>query len=260
MRPIVDVTFMDFVTIGMDAIVNQAAPMRYMLGGDVQVPVTYRCASGAGTGAAAQHCKALEAWFCHIPGLKVVAPGTAGDVYSILRAAIRDNNPVIYIEPKALFGRKGEVEVGKIGVIGQGDIKVEGSDVTLVSWGRMLERSLKAAEELKEEGISVEVLDPITLVPLDTDLIVESVKKTGKLVVCHDSFKTGGFGGEIVARIAESDAFDFLDSPIYRVAGADTHIPSAKNLEKLVVPDVEDIKETIRKAVKNKNLVSEGCE
>ncbi len=116
----------------------------------------------------------------------------------------------------------------------------------------MLERSLKAAEELKEEGISVEVLDPITLVPLDTDLIVESVKKTGKLVVCHDSFKTGGFGGEIVARIAESDAFDFLDSPIYRVAGADTHIPSAKNLEKLVVPDVEDIKETIRKAVNKK--------
>ena len=214
MRPIVDVTFMDFVTIGMDAIVNQAAPMRYMLGGEVQVPVTYRCASGAGTGAAAQHTKALEAWFCHIPGLKVVAPGTPGDVYSILRAAIRDNNPVIYIEPKALFGRKGEVEVGKIGVIGKGDVKVEGNDVTLVSWGRMLERSLQAAEELKEEGISVEVVDPITLVPLDTDLIVKSVQKTGKLVVCHDSFKTGGFGGEIVARIAESDAFDFLDSPI----------------------------------------------
>jgi len=151
MRPIVDVTFMDFVTIGMDAIVNQAAPMRYMLGGEVQVPVTYRCASGSGTGAAAQHCKALEAWFCHIPGLKVVAPGTAGDVYSILRAAIRDNNPVIYIEPKALFGRKGEVELGKVGVIGKGDIKAEGTDVTLVSWGRMLERSLQAAEELKQE-------------------------------------------------------------------------------------------------------------
>ena len=252
MRPIVDVTFMDFVTIGMDAIVNQAAPMRYMLGGEVQVPVTYRCASGSGTGAAAQHCKALEAWFCHIPGLKVVAPGTAGDVYSILRAAIRDNNPVIYIEPKALFGRKGEVELGKVGVIGKGDIKAEGTDVTLVSWGRMLERSLQAAEELKQEGISVEVVDPITLVPLDTDLIVKSVQKTGKLVVCHDSFKTGGFGGEIVARIAESDAFDFLDSPIYRVAGADTNIPSAKNLEELVVPDVEDIKATIKKAVNKK--------
>ena len=236
MRPIVDLTFMDFVTIAMDAIVNEAAPMRYMLGGEVSVPVVYRCASGSGTGAAAQHCKALESWFCHIPGLKVVAPGTVNDAYGILKASIRDNNPVIFIESKALFGRKGEV-------------KVEGKDVTLVSWGRMLERALQAAEELKAEGISVEVVDPITLVPLDEDLIVESVKKTGRLVLCHDSFKTGGFGGEISARIAESDAFDYLDAPIYRLAGADTNIPSAKNLEAVIVPSVEDIKNTIRKAV-----------
>ena len=236
MRPIVDLTFMDFVTIAMDAIVNEAAPMRYMLGGEVSVPVVYRCASGSGTGAAAQHCKALESWFCHIPGLKVVAPGTVNDAYGILKASIRDNNPVIFIESKALFGRKGEV-------------KVEGKDVTLVSWGRMLERALQAAEELKAEGISVEVVDPITLVPLDEELIVESVKKTGRLVLCHDSFKTGGFGGEISARIAESDAFDYLDAPIYRVAGADTNIPSAKNLEAVIVPSVEDIKNTIRKAV-----------
>ncbi|MBF0746975.1 alpha-ketoacid dehydrogenase subunit beta [Gemella sp. 19428wG2_WT2a] len=252
MRPIVDITFMDFVTIAMDAIVNQAAPMRYMLGGEVAVPVVYRCASGAGTGAAAQHCKALEAWFCHIPGLKVVAPGTPQDIYSVLRASVRDNNPVIYIEPKALFGRKGEVDETKVYQIGKGEVKHAGKDITLVSWGRMLERSLQAAEELKEEGIEVEVIDPITLVPLDTELIVESVKKTGKLAICHDSFKTGGFGGEIAARIAESDAFDFLDSPIYRIAGADTHIPSAKNLEVLVVPDVEAIKETLRKAVNKK--------
>ncbi|MBF0710299.1 MULTISPECIES: alpha-ketoacid dehydrogenase subunit beta [unclassified Gemella] len=252
MRPIVDITFMDFVTIAMDAIVNQAAPMRYMLGGEVAVPVVYRCASGAGTGAAAQHCKALEAWFCHIPGLKVVAPGTPQDIYSVLRASVRDNNPVIYIEPKALFGRKGEVDETKVYQIGKGEVKHAGEDITLVSWGRMLERSLQAAEELKEEGIEVEVIDPITLVPLDTELIVESVKKTGKLAICHDSFKTGGFGGEIAARIAESDAFDFLDSPIYRIAGADTHIPSAKNLEVLVVPDVEAIKETLRKAVNKK--------
>ena len=252
MRPIVDITFMDFVTIAMDAIVNQAAPMRYMLGGEVQVPVVYRCASGSGTGAAAQHCKALEAWFCHIPGLKVVAPGTANDVYGILRAAVRDNNPVIFIEPKALFGRKGEVKVGEIAKIGKADVKVEGKDITLVSWGRMLERSLQAAEELKQEGIEVEVVDPLTLVPLDTETIIKSVQKTGKLAICHDSFKTGGFGGEIAARIAESDAFDFLDSPIYRIAGADTNIPSAKNLEKLVVPDVEDIKEVLRRAVNKK--------
>ena len=240
MRPIVDLTFMDFVTIAMDAIVNEAAPMRYMLGGEV---------SGSGTGAAAQHCKALESWFCHIPGLKVVAPGTVNDAYGILKASIRDNNPVIFIEPKALFGRKGEVKVGEIVEIGKGEVKVEGKDVTLVSWGRMLERALQAAEELKAEGISVEVVDPITLVPLDEDLIVESVKKTGRLVLCHDSFKTGGFGGEISARIAESDAFDYLDAPIYRLAGADTNIPSAKNLEAVIVPSVEDIKNTIRKAV-----------
>ena len=247
MRPIVDVTFMDFVTIGMDAIVNQAAPMRYMLGGDVQVPVTYRCASGSGTGAAAQHCKALEAWFCHIPGLKVVAPGTAGDVYSILRAAIRDNNPVIYIEPKALFGRKGEVEVGKIGVIGKGDIKVEGSDVTLVSWGRMLERSLQAAEELKQEGISVEVVDPRTLVPLDKEIIINSVKKTGKVVLVNDAHKTSGFIGEISAIISESEAFDYLDAPIRRCAGEDVPMPYAQNLENAMIPTVESIKDAIRK-------------
>lgn len=254
MRPIVDMTFMDFVTIAMDAIVNEAAPMRYMLGGEVSVPVVYRCASGAGTGAAAQHCKALESWFCHIPGLKVVAPGTPNDIYGMLRSAIRDNNPVIYIEPKALFGRKGEVILGEDNIIpiGVGEIKKEGKDVTLVTWGRMLERGLKAAEELEAQGISVEVLDPRTLVPLDEKLIVESVKKTGRLVIAHDSFKTGGFGGEIASRIAESEAFDYLDAPIYRVAGADTNIPSAKNLEEVVVPNVEDIKNAILKVVNKK--------
>lgn len=254
LRPIIDMTFMDFVTIAMDAIVNEAAPMRYMLGGEVSVPVVYRCASGSGTGAAAQHCKALESWFCHIPGLKVVAPGNPNDIYGMLRSAIRDNNPVIYIEPKALFGRKGEVVLGEDNIIpiGVGEIKKEGKDVTLVTWGRMLERGLQAAEELAAEGIEVEVLDPRTLVPLDEKLIVSSVKKTGRLVVCHDSFKTAGFGGEIVARIVESEAFDFIDAPIYRVAGADTNIPSAKNLEEVVVPSVEDIKVALRKAVKGK--------
>ncbi len=254
MRPIVDMTFMDFVTIAMDSIVNQAAPMRYMLGGEVQVPVVYRCASGAGTGAAAQHAKALESWFCHIPGLKVVVPGNPNDIYGLLRSAVRDNNPVIYIEPKALFGRKGEVILGEDNIIpiGVGEIKKEGKDVTLVSWGRMLERSAQAAQELEAEGIDVELLDPRTLVPLDEKLIIDSVKKTGKLVICHDSFKTNGFGGEIAARIAESGAFDFLDAPIVRLAGADTHIPSAKNLEEAVVPNVEDIKEAIRKTVNRK--------
>ncbi len=254
MRPIVDMTFMDFVTIAMDSIVNQAAPMRYMLGGDVQVPVVYRCASGAGTGAAAQHAKALESWFCHIPGLKVVVPGNPNDIYGLLRSAIRDNNPVIYIEPKALFGRKGEVILGEDNIIpiGVGEIKREGKDVTLVAWGRMLERAVQAADELAKEGIDVELLDPRTLVPLDEELIVKSVKKTGKLVICHDSFKTNGFGGEIASRIVESEAFDYLDAPVIRLSGADTHIPSAKNLEAAVVPDVEDIKKAIIKTVNRK--------
>lgn len=251
MRPIVDVTFMDFVVIGMDAIVNEAAPMRYMLGGQVSVPVVYRCASGSGTGAAAQHTKALEAWFTHIPGLKVVAPGNVQDAYGILKASIRDNNPVIYIESKALYGRKEEITIGEdyLTPIGKADVKVTGQDVTLVSWGRMLERALQAAEELKGEGIRVEVVDPITLVPFDDTTIIESVKKTGRLVICHDAFKTSGFGGEISARIAESEAFDFLDAPIYRLAGGDSHIPSAKNLEALLVPSVEDIKTAIRKTL-----------
>lgn len=252
MRPIIDMTFMDFVTIAMDAIVNEAAPMRYMLGGEVKVPVVYRCASGSGTGAAAQHSKALESWFCHIPGLVVVAPGTPNDTYGLLRAAIRNDNPVIFIEPKALYGRKGEVRLGEEAVlpIGKGEIKKEGKDLTLVSWGRMLERSLQAAEDLEKEGISVEVLDPRTLVPLDEALIVSSVSKTGRLVICHDSFRTGGFGGEIAARIAESEAFDYLDAPIVRLAGADSHIPSAKSLEDLMVPSVDRIKEEIRLMMK----------
>ena len=247
MRPIVDVTFMDFVTIGMDAIVNQAAPMRYMLGGEVQVPVTYRCASGAGTGAAAQHTKALEAWFCHIPGLKVVAPGTPGDVYSILRAAIRDNNPVIYIEPKALFGRKGEVEVGKIGVIGKGDVKVEGNDVTLVSWGRMLERSLKAAEELKEEGISVEVIDLRTVSPLDLDTILASVEKTGRVVVVQEAQRQAGIGAMVMSEIAERAILN-LEAPIGRVAAPDTIFPFGQ-AENDWLPNASDIEAKVRETV-----------
>ena len=236
MRPIVDVTFMDFVTIGMDAIVNQAAPMRYMLGGDVQVPVTYRCASGAGTGAAAQHCKALEAWFCHIPGLKVVAPGTAGDVYSILRAAIRDNNPVIYIEPKALFGRKGEVEVGKIGVIGKGDIKVEGTDVTLVSWGRMLERSLKAAEELKD-------IAKVDIQKYGLDMLKAGASTTDKSVEFLLNMDAKSFTmGDYVTRIAQVNAVD-LDEVLNRKEDLEKEMLAVSAQEKydlfvLVVTDI----------------------
>lgn len=251
MRPIVDMTFMDFTTIAMDAIVNQAAPMRYMLGGQVQVPATFRFANGAGTGAAAQHSKSLETWFTLIPGLKVVAPSNPNDAYGLLRAAIRDNNPVMYMEPKTHFGMKGEVDASddNIATIGKGKIVREGKDITIVSWGKAFHLAEEASEELAKEGIEVELVDIMSLIPLDEEIIFESVKKTGKLVVVHDSFKTSGFGGEIIARVVESEAFDFLDAPIRRVASADTHVPSAPNLEKAVQPSVEKVKEAVLKTI-----------
>ena len=180
LRPIVDMTFMDFSVIAMDAIVNQAAKTRYMFGGKGQVPMTVRCAAGNGVGSAAQHSQSLESWFTHIPGLKVVAPGTPADMKGLLKASIRDNNPVIILEYKSEFNQKGEVPLDPEYVIplGVGEIKKEGTDVTVVTYGKMLRRVMQAAEELAEEGISVEVVDPRTLVPLDKDIIINSVKKT----------------------------------------------------------------------------------
>ena len=192
LRPIVDMTFMDFSVIAMDAIVNQAAKTRYMFGGKGQVPMTVRCAAGNGVGSAAQHSQSLESWFTHIPGLKVVAPGTPADMKGLLKASIRDNNPVIILEYKSEFNQKGEVPLDPEYVIplGVGEIKKEGTDVTVVTYGKMLRRVMQAAEELSEEGISVEVVDPRTLVPLDKDIIINSVKKTGKVVLVNDAHKT----------------------------------------------------------------------
>ena len=180
LRPIVDMTFMDFSVIAMDAIVNQAAKTRYMFGGKGQVPMTIRCAAGNGVGSAAQHSQSLESWFTHIPGLKVVAPGTPADMKGLLKSSIRDNNPVIILEYKSEFNQKGEVPVDPDYTIplGVGEIKREGTDVTVVTYGKMLRRVMQAAEELAEEGISVEVVDPRTLVPLDKEIIINSVKKT----------------------------------------------------------------------------------
>lgn len=195
LRPIVDVTFMDFITIMMDAIVNNGAKNNYMFGGGLKTPVTFRVASGSGIGSAAQHSQSLEAWLTHIPGIKVVAPGTANDAKGLLKSAIRDNNIVIFMEPKALYGKKEEVSLdsGEYIPLGKGDIKREGTDLTIVTYGRMLERVLKAADEVAADGISVEVVDPRTLIPLDKDLIINSVKKTGKLMLVNDAYKTGGF-------------------------------------------------------------------
>lgn len=254
LRPIVDLTFMDFVVIAMDAIVNQAAKTRYMFGGKGKVPVTFRCAAGNGVGSAAQHSQSLESWFTHIPGLKVIAPGTPEDMKGLLKSAIRDNNPVIILEYKSEFNQKGEVPLDPEFVIpiGVGKIHKEGSDVTVVTYGKMLRRVLQAANELQEEGISVEVVDPRTLVPLDKDLIINSVKKTGKVVLVNDAHKTSGFIGEISAIISESEAFDYLDAPIRRCAGEDVPMPYAQNLENAMIPTVESIKDAIRKTVNKK--------
>ena len=254
LRPIVDLTFMDFVTIAMDAIVNQGAKANYMFGGGLKTPVTFRVASGSGIGSAAQHSQSLEAWLTHIPGIKVVAPGTVNDAKALLKSAIRDNNIVIFMEPKALYGKKEEVNLDPDFYIplGKGEIKREGTDVTIVSYGRMLERVLKAAEEVAAEDISVEVVDPRTLIPLDKDLIINSVKKTGKVILVNDAYKTGGFIGEIASVITESEAFDYLDAPVFRLASEDVPVPYSHVLETAILPDVAKIKEAIYKQVRKR--------
>ena len=254
LRPIVDLTFMDFVTIAMDAIVNQGAKANYMFGGGLKTPVTFRVASGSGIGSAAQHSQSLEAWLTHIPGIKVVAPGTVNDAKALLKSAIRDNNIVIFMEPKALYGKKEEVNLDPDFYIplGKGEIKREGTDVTIVSYGRMLERVLKAAEEVAAEDISVEVVDPRTLIPLDKDLILDSVKKTGKVILVNDAYKTGGFIGEIASVITESEAFDYLDAPVLRLASEDVPVPYSHVLETAILPDVAKIKEAIYKQVRKR--------
>jgi len=255
MRPIVDVTFMDFVVYMMDNIVNQAAKTRYMYGGKGQIPVVFRCAAGGGVGSAAQHSQSLESWFTHIPGLKVVAPGTPADVKGLLKAAIRENNPVIFLEYKAQYNMKGEVPLDPEFVLplGKADIKKEGKDVSVITYGRMLERVMQAAKEVEEaEGVDVEVVDLRTLSPLDKDTVLESVKKTGKVLLVNDAHKTSGFIGEVAAMIAESDAFDYLDGRILRLAGEDVPIPYNQTLEAAMIPSVERIKKYILKLVNNR--------
>ncbi|MFA5569912.1 MAG: alpha-ketoacid dehydrogenase subunit beta [Sphaerochaetaceae bacterium] len=249
LRPIVEVMFSDFITLAMDPLVNQAAKNRYQFGGQTSVPMVFRGASGSGTGAAAQHSQSLEAWVAHVPGLKVVIPSTPYDAKGLMKTAIRDNNPVIFYEQKLLYATKGEVppldEEYTI-PFGQADIKKGGEDVTLITYGRMVQRSLDVAYSLKQEkNIDVEVIDIRTLVPLDVTTILQSATKTGRVIVVHEAVKTGGFGAEIVSTIVESDAFFTLKGPILRVAGLDVPIPFNKTLESLVVPTPEKIREAI---------------
>lgn len=248
MRPILEIQFSDFVMIAMDNIVNQAAKSRYMFGGKAQVPVVVRLPGGSGAGFAAQHSQSLEAWMAHIPGLKVVQPSNAHDAKGLMKAAIRDNNPVIFYEHKLLYNVKGEVSEEDYEIpLGKADVKKEGTDITIVATAIMVNRALEAAEKLEEEGINVEVIDPRTLVPLDTETILASVKKTSRVLVAYEAVQRGGYGAEIASMIAESDVFDYLDAPIKRLGGLATPIPYNPTLEKAAVPQVEDIVEECRK-------------
>jgi pyruvate dehydrogenase E1 component beta subunit len=253
MRPIFEIQFSDFVTIALDQIVNQAAKIHYMYGGKAQIPLVMRTPGGSGTGAAAQHSQSLENWTAHIPGLKVVQPATAYDAKGLLHAAIEDNNPVMFYEHKLCYRTSSDVPEGKYVIpLGVADIKHAGNDITIVATGIMVHKALEAAKQLAELNISVEVVDPRTLVPLDKQTIIDSVIKTGKAVVVTESVKRSGFSAELASVIVENESFDFLDAPVIRLAGKEVPIPYQPELEKLAVPQVEDIVEACVELMKGR--------
>jgi pyruvate/2-oxoglutarate/acetoin dehydrogenase E1 component len=242
MRQIMEIMFMDFLTISMNQLVNAAAKMRFMFGGKCSIPMVIRAPSGSGTGAAAQHSQSLEAWFVNVPGIKVVAPSSPYDAKGLLVTAIRDNNPVLFMEHKLLYRMKGPVPEEPYSIPFQSaEVKRQGCDLTIVAYSIMVPRALEAAEKLAAEGIEIEVVDPRCLKPLDAETIIRSVSKTGRVLITHESPVTGGFGGELAAVIAGSEAFDYLDAPIRRLAGRDIPIPYNRTLERAAVPQVEDI-------------------
>jgi pyruvate/2-oxoglutarate/acetoin dehydrogenase E1 component len=250
-RPVYEFQFSDFATLAMEQIVNQAAKMRYMLGGNASVPVVFRMPCGSGTGAAAQHSQSLEAWFGHVPGLKVLEPSTPEDAKGMILAAIDDPDPVLVFEHKLLYKVKGHVPEEMYRTpIGKAVVRREGSDVTIVGAAIMVHKALEAAEMLAQDGINVEVIDLRCIRPIDTATIIESVKKTTRLAIVHEGVKTLGIGAEISALIAESEAFDYLDAPIMRLGGAESPIPYSPILEKAAVPQVDDIVAGLRKLVK----------
>ncbi len=250
MRPVAEFQFFDFVLLAMDQLINQAAKIRYMFGGTVSVPMVVRGPAGSGTGAAAQHSQSLEALFTHIPGLKVVAPSTPADAKGLLTAAMRDPNPVIFVEHKLLYRTKGEVPDGEhVLPLGKADIKRPGRDATVIATQIMVPRALAAAEQLAADGIEIEVVDPRTLSPLDVPTLAESVARTGRCLVVHEAVKNGGIGAEISAALTESPAFEYLEAPIRRLAGQPVPIPYNKGLERCTVPQEEDIVAAVRNLV-----------
>ena len=249
LRPVCELMFVDFIGVCLDQLYNQAGKMKYMFGGKAEIPLVLRAACGAGIGAAAQHSQCLEAMFMHLPGLKVVMPSTPYDAKGLLIEAIRDNNPVVFLEHKILYAMEGEVPEEAYTIpFGQADVKREGADVTVVATANMVHTALGAAEKLAGEGISLEVVDPRTLYPLDIETIIASVKKTHRLVIMHEEVKFAGSGAEIAAQVAE-EAFEYLDAPILRVAAPHCPVPFSPTLEKAYIPSEEKLITAVNKVM-----------
>jgi pyruvate/2-oxoglutarate/acetoin dehydrogenase E1 component len=248
-RTVAEIMYIDFTTCAMDQIVNQVAKMRYMSGGKAKIPLVIRTQEGGGRGNAAQHSQSLEALFIHIPGLKIVMPSTPYDARGLLKTAIRDDNPVMFIEHKLLYATKGFIPDGEYLIpFGQADIKRKGKDVTIVAISYMVTKALKAADRLAKEGIEAEVIDLRTLVPLDLETLLQSVRRTNRLVIIHEGCRRGGIGAEISSLIQE-EAFDFLDAPIQRVGALNVPIPYSEPLEQAVIPGEEDIIKAVKKVL-----------
>ena len=248
-RPVIEILFVDFAMLAMDQIVNQAAKYSFISGGQGSVPMVLRTQGGAGNGLAAQHSQSLEALFYHIPGLRVVMPSTPRDACGLLKAAIRDDHPVVFIEHKLLYMTKGPVPEEEVVIpLGRADIKRPGRDVTLITYSYMTLKCLEAAAALEAEGISVEVVDLRTLWPLDKDTVLASARRTGRVVIVHEAVKRGGIGGDIAALLME-EAYDELDGPVLRIAGRNTPIPYNLNIEKACIPSVADIVEGVLRMV-----------
>jgi pyruvate dehydrogenase E1 component beta subunit len=247
LRPIVEFMTFNFSILATDQIINSAAKMLYMSGGQFKIPIVFRGPGGSAYQVSSQHSQALESWYAYFPGLKVVMPSTPADAKGLLKSAIRDDDPVIFIEQERMYGMKGEVPEDEDFIIplGVAEVKREGTDATIVARSLMVPTALKAAEELAKDGVSCEVIDPRTIRPLDINAIVESVKKTNRVVIAEESHPFCGVAAEISAEINER-AFDYLDAPVKRVSGADVPMPYAKNLEKLAIPDVEQIVAAVR--------------
>jgi pyruvate/2-oxoglutarate/acetoin dehydrogenase E1 component len=249
LRPVVEIMFMDFIACCMDQIVNQAAKMKYMFGGKMSVPMVVRTPAGAGLGAGPQHSQCLEVLFAHIPGLKVVMPSTPYDAKGLMISSIRDDNPVLFVENKMLYRVKGEVPEESYAIpIGKADVKRTGKDITIVATSHMVGTALKAAAELEKEGVDAEIIDPRTISPLDKGAILESVEKTGRLLVVHEAVRNFGFGAEVAAIVSE-EGFDFLDAPIMRIGAPFMPVPFSKPAEDRYIPSVGEIVSGVKRTL-----------